>query len=129
MRTFKDRLRAGIEVEERVLKLIKVKYPCSTRIEGQFPDYDIWVPELHRSVEVKLDSKSIETNNVCIKCLDLSRTKADWWVIYNVKRYMWSTPELLKQCIKINKIDQKVINGNRVYLIPMDILEGYLILI
>ena len=60
-------MEVGNSVENIVLNMIKPKYPCATLINGYFPDYDIWIPELYKSVEVKSDQKSQHTGNILIE--------------------------------------------------------------
>ncbi len=54
---FEDRLQIGYKAEKKVLSLLKNKYPLSTRIVGQFADYDIWIPELHKIAQDKIHSR------------------------------------------------------------------------
>lgn len=55
--TFKEDLAIGKFGEEMVLQKIRKKYPCSVIIPGYFKGYDIWIPEIHKSVEVKYQKK------------------------------------------------------------------------
>jgi len=64
--SFAKMLKIGIEYEEKVLNTLKKKYPLAVRIEGQFLDYDIWIPEISKSVEVKYDKRSETTGNIII---------------------------------------------------------------
>ena len=48
--TFKRDLERGVEVERMVLEIIRKKNPCATLVDA-FKGYDIWIPELHKSVE------------------------------------------------------------------------------
>ena len=95
---FSKMLKIGIEYEEKVLKALKKKYPLSTRIEGQFLDYDIWIPELHKSVEVKYDKRSETTGNIIIefeknnKQGDILTTRADVWCIHTIDGFLWIKP-------------------------------------
>ena len=56
-------------------------------MEGYFKDYDIYVPEINKSIEVKSDEKSKYTNNIVVevefngKPSALSTSKADYWVL------------------------------------------------
>lgn len=121
---FKDRLEIGYKAEKKVLSILQNKYPLSTRIVGQFADYDIWIPELHKSVEVKYDRRCKDTGNVCIKELDLLRTKADYWCIYTDDIYIWITPNNINKCISDNNYITKNIYNKKVYLITVnDILK------
>ena len=67
MGTFAQDLKEGKAIESIVLDLIKIKYPAATIINGYFPGYDIWIPEIHKSIEVKSDQKSQYTGNILIE--------------------------------------------------------------
>lgn len=100
MDSFFADLSRGKIIEEKVLDIIKKKYPCATMIDG-FKGYDIWIPELHQSVEVKYDPMSNETGNFVIeiemfgKASALLATKADWWVFFEDHIYAWVKPRVL----------------------------------
>ena len=55
MSNFHLDLERGVAVENKVIDLIREKYPCACRILGDFKDYDIWIPEISAGVEVKYD--------------------------------------------------------------------------
>jgi hypothetical protein len=105
--SFHKDLESGIAVERKVLGQIKKKYPCAVLING-FKGYDIWIPEIHKSVEVKADFKSNETGNVLIeiemngKPSALTTTKADWWVFYDGTYYAYTTPYRIRNFIESN---------------------------
>ena len=64
--TFKDDLYIGKEVEKKVLGLINQKYPLAFMINGKFSPYDIFIPEVSQSVEVKSDQKSQYTGKLVV---------------------------------------------------------------
>lgn len=88
MNTFFDDLERGKEIERKALDIVRKKYPCAALINA-FQGYDIWVPELHQSIEVKYDPKSNETGNIVIetemngKLSALSTSTADFWLFYD----------------------------------------------
>jgi|TARA_Y100000296_G_C4974078_1_gene157341 hypothetical protein len=108
--TFVRDLDAGKSIEGMVLDLIKPKYPAATIINGYFPGYDIWIPEIHKSVEVKSDKKSQETGNIVIevemfeKPSALFSTKADYWVFFDGFNFLWTTPKRIFECVILNKL-------------------------
>jgi len=110
MTTFARDLDAGKSVEGMVLDIIKPKYPAATIIDGYFPGYDIWIPEIDKSVEVKSDQKSQHTGNILIevemfdKPSALFHTKADYWVIFDGFDFLWTTPKKIFECIIFNKL-------------------------
>jgi len=96
----------GESSEGRVLDYIKKKYPKAYKIEGYFKDYDIYVPEAKKSVEVKQDFKSEWTGNLVVetefngKPSALSTTKADYWVFVTRPHWFWITPKQICDCIR-----------------------------
>jgi len=81
--TFQTDLQRGLEVEERVLAILQKKYPCATLVNA-FKGYDIWIPEIDKSVEVKFDPMSQRTGNIVVeiemygKDSGLMATQADY---------------------------------------------------
>jgi hypothetical protein len=128
---FQSLLNMGIEYEEKVLKTLKRKYPLATRIDGQFVDYDIWVPELHKSVEVKYDKKSEQTNNIIIeyernnKPGDILTTRASYWCIHTASGFLWIKPIKIIECILREDCKDIKVNNAKCYLIPIITLHSY----
>ena len=134
--TFHRDLQRGLKVEEEVLEIIKRKNPCATMVEA-FKGYDIWIPEIHKSVEVKYDEMSAKTGNICIeiefnkKPSALLTTTADWWIIYDGEKYMNFTPMRIVECIFQNKLTYKEFIGTgdskskKVFLINKHTLYQY----
>ena len=132
--TFKNDLKIGKSVEEKILNKIKKKYPKAYIIDGYFKDYDIYVPEKNMGIEVKKDVKSQETGNLVIevelngKPSALSTTKADYWVFYDGDNYIWITPTMLKDLTEscgnvvefIGKGDTK---SKKAYLMPKSLVK------
>lgn len=126
-------LARGKVIEEQVLKIIHKKYPCACIVNG-FKGYDIWIPELHKSVEVKYDPMSMKTGNVVIEIefhnreSALMTTTADWWVIYDDHQYMLFTPKEIVLCIFMNKLSYTTFTGKgdsndkKAFLIKKDLL-------
>lgn len=110
---FKESLTYGQQIENDVLARIQSKYPCAVRIKGKWSGYDIWIPELSQSVEVKADQKSLTTGNVVVevemfgKPSGLLTTTADWWIVFTGLKYYWINP---------NKLLQKIILRNKPYV-------------
>ena len=137
--TFARDLEAGNSVENIVLDMIKPKYPCAALINGYFPDYDIWIPEIHKSVEVKSDQKSQHTGNILIevemfdKPSALFHTTADYWAIFDGFDFLWTTPKKIIECIIFNKLQYAEFVGRgdivskKAFLIKKELLSQYLI--
>ena len=103
---FQDDLAAGEKLEYRILKKIQKRYPQAYKIKGYFKGYDIFIPELQIRIEVKRDIKSQETGNYVIetefngKPSALSTTEADYWVIFDGKCEIWTTPWRIRDAVK-----------------------------
>ena len=110
MQTFHRDLARGKQVEQVVLSYIHKKYPEAYIVDGYFKEWDIYVPEVQKSVEVKSDEKSKYTGNIVIeiefngKPSALSTTKADYWVIYDGYHFHWFLPEMIMKCIWENNL-------------------------
>ena len=107
--TFHQDLERGFEVEYTVLEIIRKKYPSASLINS-YKGYDIWIPELHKSVEVKYDPMSNETGNIVIeiemngKLSALSTTTADYWVFHDDHVFVIIKPMSIVNCIFQNKL-------------------------
>ena len=135
--SFKERLARGEKIEYAVLGIIKKKYPKAYKVTGHYPDYDLYIPEKKMGIEVKYDSKSLDTGNYIIdierndKPSGLGVTKANLWVIWDNKDLLYITPGGIKDCIKENNIKETTITASasgdikKVYLIPRNKLKKY----
>ena len=136
MNTFHEDLEAGLAIEQRVLQILQKQYPCATLVKAH-KGYDIWIPEIHKSVEVKLDQKSQHTGNIVIeiemfgKPSGLMSTTADVWVIYDGEIFIKITPRNITKCIFLNKLQFVEFVGNgdiqvkKAFLVPKNILFKY----
>tara|TARA_Y100001973_G_scaffold40875_1_gene61087 strand:- start:970 stop:1398 length:429 start_codon:yes stop_codon:yes gene_type:complete len=128
--SFSEDLKAGKEIEEFILSIIQKKYPKAKIMEGYFKEYDIIIPEINKTVEVKSDVKSLETGNYVVevafdgKPSALSTTTADYWVFYDSESLVWITPQNIWRAVKgfplrefVGKGDEKSKNA---YLCPKE---------
>jgi len=117
MTTFETDLLVGKDVEKKVLKMIQKKYPKAFMIDGKFSPYDIFIPELSKSIEVKSDQKSQHTGNLVVeiamygKPSGLMATLADSWVIFTGNQFIWITPTQLKNMIVENNLQLRTFVG------------------
>ena len=106
MQTFHRDLKRGEQIENNLLNQIRNKYPKAYKVDGYFKDYDLYVPEVNKSIEVKSDEKSKYTGNILVevefdnKPSALSTTKADYWVWWDGLEFTWFTPDDIRRCIK-----------------------------
>lgn len=135
---FIDDLEEGHRSEDRVLHIIRKRYSEATRIEGKHSPYDIIVPELGITVEVKGDYVSQKTGNIVIEVnhpigtpSGLLVTTADYWVHDTGKELIWIKPECIKDCIMVHNYpyrdwaagDDR--HPKRVYLVPIGIYRTF----
>lgn len=134
--TFKQDLQRGIKVEQLVLQTLQNKYPCATLVSA-FKGYDIWIPEIHKSVEVKYDPMSNQTGNIVVeiemygKPSALLATKADYWVFYDDNEMISIKPMKIIECILLNKLQYREFVGTgdqvskKAFLIKKPLLFSY----
>jgi hypothetical protein len=135
--TFKRDLGRGEQIEQQVLSIVRIRYPRAYKMEGYFKGYDLFVPEVSKSIEVKSDEKSKYTGNIVVevefngKPSALSTTEADYWVWWDGYSLTWFTVDLIKKCIEetkpplckfVGKGDSK---EKKAYLIKKDVLYKY----
>ena len=111
MSSFQESLVVGKKSEKIVLNRIKHKYPNAYIKDGYFKEYDIFIPEIDTSVEVKKDFKSQHTGNVVVeiqmngKLSALSTTKADWWVFHlDDEEFIFIKPDQIRDMIHREKL-------------------------
>lgn len=135
MNTFEDDLYRGKKIEHMVCDFVKSKYPLTYVIDGKHSEFDIWIPEIKRSIEVKYDFKSLETGNYVIevemfgKDSGLFVTKADHWVLFDSQLFVWTTPQDIMKLIIKKKLSSKVftskgdVRSKEAYLIPVKYIK------
>lgn len=139
--SFEEDLKIGEKIEQDVLNHIHNKYPKAYKIEGYFKEYDIYIPEIEKSVEVKQDYKSKYTGNLVVeltfngKPSAILTTKADYWVFALHEKYIWTTPEKIKIAIGNYGEDPAKFKGRGddkyklAWLIPIHFIESEALLI
>ena len=133
MNTFQVDLERGINVELKALAMIQKKYSSATLVSA-YKGYDIWIPELHKSVEVKYDPMSNETGNIVIeiemngKASALITTTADYWVFFDDHVFVMMKPISIVNCIFQQKLRYVEFVGEgdskskKAFLVPKDAL-------
>ena len=136
MNAFQKDLSRGIEVELMALAIIQKKYPCATLVNA-YKGYDIWIPELHKSVEVKYDPMSNETGNIVVeiemngKLSALSTSTADFWLFYDDHVFFMMNKMDIINCIFQNRLQYVEFVGNgdtvskKAFLVKKSILFSY----
>jgi len=131
--TFAVDLERGFTIEEKLLKRLRQKYQSASMIH-KFKGYDIWIPEINKSVEVKYDSMSNQTGNIVVeiemfgKPSALITTKADFWAFYDDNVFAMIKPMDIVNCIFLNKLEYREFVGTgdtakkKAFLVPKGLL-------
>jgi len=110
MSSFKADLARGQKIEKEILKKVNKKYPDAYIVEGYCKEWDIYIPSQDKGVEVKYDPMSQKTGNIVVeieyndKPSALMTTKSYRWVFHTGKEIIVTTPSLIKEVIKNNKL-------------------------
>jgi hypothetical protein len=131
--TFQKDLERGILIELLALEMIQKKYSCATLVNA-YKGYDIWIPELHKSVEVKYDPMSNQTGNIVVEIEMNSKpsaiitTTADYWLFYDDNVFVMMNPMSIINCIFQMKLQYVEFVGEgdksskKAFLVPKDVL-------
>jgi len=133
---FKEDLKRGGRVEEGLLERLKTTFPSSVRAIGNHPEWDIRVPEINQTIEVKYDPMSIKTGNVVVEYFHrkpsaFSVSEADFWFFDLGDGEYWFTREGILECILVEGLEPVRITGTTdrypkwVFLIPRQALLRY----
>lgn len=135
---FNDSLSSGKQSENIILKMVQNKYPKAYIKEGYHKEYDIMIPEINKTIEVKKDFKSQYTGNVVIEMemnnrpSGLQTTTADWWVFHlDETEIVWITLERLKEMVEFEDYNLVEFIGEgdeiskQAYLVPKKDLYMY----
>jgi len=107
--SFDEAYKTGSSAEDEVLEIIKKKYPRAHRIEGYFKGYDIYVPETDDKIEVKRDTRAVETGNYFVETMyddkpsGIETTESTFWVWVDNELIVWIPTEALKYLIQDKK--------------------------
>jgi hypothetical protein len=134
--SFQKDLERGVAVEDELLRRLRTVFPNARRAEGLHPQFDIEIPELGKTVEVKYDPMSQKTGNIVIeyyhnKPSAFSVSIADYWVIDSGDGEVWYTRRGILECILSEGMEPVRIHGPSdrhpkwVFLIPLVLLRRY----
>ena len=135
---FNESLSSGKQSENIILKMVQNKYPKAYIKEGYHKEYDIMIPEINKTIEVKKEFKSQYTGNVVIEMemnnrpSGLQTTTADWWVFHlDETEIVWITLKRLKEMVEFEgyKLVEFIGEGDEIskqaYLVPKKDLYMY----
>lgn len=115
---FGESFQNGHRVELELLATLKRKYKTAVLMEGNFPFYDIDIPEVQEQIEVKRDYKSAETGNFFFETYlqakgdeqrhptGVNVTRCSWWVHVDQEYYYYIRFENLDYIIR-----EGILNG------------------
>jgi len=116
---FKKDIVLGHKGEDKVLTTIQKVYPLSKRVEGYNPFYDIEIPEINKTLEVKNDLRAVDTGNLAIECFKkngdpsgIMISQADFWVICVGEKMLLMGKDRLKEYVQ-NSNFRTVWGGDR----------------
>lgn len=130
-------LERGKVIENNIVSALKARFPATTMIDGKFKPYDAFIPELSKTLEIKMDKVSLNTGRILIelemfgKPSGLLSTTADDWVIYTGEQYLWIKPMKIFECILLNNLKtEKIVgsgdsNAKTVCFIPNELFKKY----
>ncbi len=133
---FKRDEREAHRVELELLQIVKKKYPRARKMQGNFPWYDIEVPEAYQYIEVKYDKKSEFTGNFFIETSfngelsGIELSESTYYVFADRDNFYWIATDALKWVVRdfreitLRGEDGTIVTGkliNRDYLICFQI--------
>ena len=131
---FKNDLEFGQKAENHTVNILRQKYPKATLKKGYHKEYDIEIPELNQTAEVKYDKQTEYTGNLYIECESrgkesgIKTTKANWLFYWwdNLDKKVIIEYSDLRKIIQENNF-RKVAGGDSNtsmgYLIPVKYFE------
>lgn len=108
---FKNDLALGNKAELLVCKMVRVKYPKTYKVEGYCKEWDLVVPEINKTIEVKFDREAQQTPNYFFETeydgepSGIIATKADYWAHLDGSNIIWCDTEALRWFLKENSFD------------------------
>lgn len=108
----------GDEAEVHILEIIQKLYPQAYRISGKEAKYDIIIPEINKTIEVKRDIMSAKTGNLAIEVFKkngqpsgIMASEATYWVIYTDGEIYFLDKNKLKQYATATENNFRIVMG------------------
>lgn len=129
-------LERGEKVERHYLEKILAVFRDAYQTFGRDTRFDIKIPELDVSIEVKFDPKSLETGNIVVEYYHnqpsgLTVSEASHWLFVTGEEEIWISKHQLLKCILAEQINPVQIHGPEdrhpkwVFLVPVDQIQAY----
>lgn len=133
---FEEDLKRGVAVEDDLLRRLRLIFPNAKRAEGLHQEWDITIPEIGKTVEVKYDPMSQKTGNIVVEYFHrkpsaFSVSIADYWVIVTGNGEYWFSRQGILECILSEGLEPVCFTGTTdrhpkwVFLIPKCVLVRY----
>ena len=133
-RWFED-LALGKGIERDFLERVMVAFQNAYQTFGDDTRFDIGIPELDVTVEVKFDIKSLETGNIVIEYFHrrpsgILVSEATHWLFVTGEEEIWISQRELTKCLLVNAVEPRQIHGPEdrhpkyVFLLRVDLLRA-----
>lgn len=134
--TFAEDLAIGDKIEREWLDKMLVVFRETYQTFGKDSRFDIAVPELNATIEVKYDPKSQETGNVVVeyhhnKPSGILTSEATHWLFDLGDEEMWFSRSGLLRALMLSGVKPVQIHGpddrhpKMVFLMPKDVLRPF----
>jgi thermostable 8-oxoguanine DNA glycosylase len=109
-------LERGKKIEREVLERMLAIFKQTYQTFGKDSRFDIKIPELQITIEVKFDPKSLETGNLVVEYYHnqssgLSTSEASHWLFVTGTEEIWISKFQLLKCILAERIMPTRIHG------------------
>ena len=129
-------LAKGDEVEEEWYQKLHVIFQQCQKTFGKDSRFDISVPELDTTIEIKLDEKSQDTGNIVVEYhhnnpSGILTSEADVWLFATGKEDIWITRKNILKMILIENLKPTTFTGpgdryqKAVFLVPIETVRRY----
>ena len=129
-------LAKGDKVEEEWYQKLHGIFQQCAKTFGKDSRFDIEVPELDTTIEIKLDEKSLETGNIVIeyhhnKPSGILTSEADVWLFSTGEEEIWVTRKNIVKMLLIEELKPASFTGpedrhpKAVFLVPIDVVRSY----
>ena len=129
-------LARGDEVEEEWYQKLHGIFQQCAKTFGKDSRYDISVPELDTTIEIKLDEKCLDTGNIVIeyhhnKPSGILTSEADVWLFTTGEEDIWITRKNILKMILVEELKPASFTGpgdrysKAVFLVPIDVVRRY----
>ena len=132
-----DDLAAGTTIEKEWFEKLSNLFDECYETFGEDSRFDLAIPELDTTIEIKFDKKSLDTGNIVIeyhhngKPSGVLASEADVWLFATGEEDIWVTKKNLQRMLLLENIRPVMIHGpddhspKAVFLIPIETVRAY----